>query len=116
MCGKDWSISRHMMTHPGSPPHVRERRFGSRDIVRTLGITPACAGKTQMTTMMMNKARDHPRMCGKDIPTAKYSYFQLGSPPHVRERPQLPAEHETKRRITPACAGKTTFAQKPLPS
>ena len=46
-------------------------------------------------------------MCGKDKKFLKLQTHQLGSPPHVRERPKRILGHAVQDRITPACAGKT---------
>ena len=55
-------------------------------------------------------------MCGKDILCTMAVSFQLGSPPHVRERLILAILGLLYTRITPACAGKTTLAGLPSSS
>ena len=47
-------------------------------------------------------------MCGKDCANPSLSLTAMGSPPHVRERPDAMQEDARNTRITPACAGKTT--------
>ena len=66
MCGKD-PVSRAAIARAiGSPPHVRER-LGLRGCgIQNVRITPACAGKTEITTEGFTDGGDHPRMCGKD--------------------------------------------------
>ena len=49
------------------------------------GITPACAGRTQLLELGFREVEDHPRMCGKDRTILKFEFERLGSPPHVRE-------------------------------
>ena len=44
-------------------------------------------------------------MCGKDKATASAACYDVGSPPHVRER-HADAD-DAAAGITPACAGKT---------
>ena len=46
-------------------------------------------------------------MCGKDLEPLFVQLFDLGSPPHVRERHQEERCILKETRITPACAGKT---------
>ena len=46
MCGKDMQEFLHGLPFRGSPPHVRERHKLHTKNAETLGITPACAGKT----------------------------------------------------------------------
>ena len=87
MCGKDQVIPKGKASTLGSPPHVRERHTGVfLDEFRS-GITPACAGKTTSSTNGTTIGEDHPRMCGKDLPTVTHDKVLAGSPPHVRERP-----------------------------
>ena len=46
MCGKDGTEWEFKAVGVGSPPHVRERLLLCKNILKWLGITPACAGKT----------------------------------------------------------------------
>ena len=108
MCGKDHSIFCRETFHPGSPPRVRERHPQKIKDVFAQRITPACAGKTIVSVVGAFCSSDHPRVCGKDKPFAKFFRYLGGSPPRVRERlyPSSRLSHLT--RITPACAGKTS--------
>ena len=107
MCGKDSGAKMYTSTRGGSPPHVRERlRLQSAD-TGSNRITPACAGKTEERAKAVIYARDHPRMCGKDLTAASKRFGLLGSPPHVRERPAASSDAISDIGITPACAGKT---------
>ena len=107
MCGKDLSGQVDDISLTGSPPHVRERHYphGSGDL--NGGITPACAGKTQHVIIIVDKSRDHPRMCGKDCRYTCHTEMIWGSPPHVRERLGIGQLYFKVDGITPACAGKT---------
>ncbi len=53
VCGKDFMNTRIKNTKIGSPPRVRERRarFMIHSVV--LGITPACAGKTYLNSIIL---------------------------------------------------------------
>ena len=66
MCGKDPGTLFGGTWKLGSPPHVRERPKPGRFMVIALGITPACAGKTDVNRLCAVIGWDHPRMCGKD--------------------------------------------------
>ena len=48
MCGKDFKRLILLSIIRGSPPHVRERRSHGYNSSGSIGITPACAGKTVM--------------------------------------------------------------------
>ena len=54
-----------------------------------VGITPACAGKSNWSHRFYSGSRDHPRVCGE----------KLG----------VVTEYLPKIRITPACAGKSAY-------
>ena len=59
--------------------------------------------------MLLTKARDHPRVCGENIQKALVDYVELGSPPRVRGKRDTQHARASPDRITPACAGKTSF-------
>ena len=109
MRGEDMNCLALSSMGRGSPPHARGRRVRRRADADGEGITPACAGKTSVSTFRILDVTDHPRMRGEDtrasIPGAMYS----GSPPHARGRPTEEEPLWIKARITPACAGKTTI-------
>ena len=69
MCGKDMQLRMMMSGSQGSPPHVRERLSYSSNGFKPIGITPACAGKTSSEWEGAGRCGDHPRMCGKDVPS-----------------------------------------------
>ena len=92
----------------GSPPHARGRPSRARSGDRLGGITPACAGKTPSGAHPRPPATDHPRMRGEDEEEVVGSSRNAGSPPHARGRLVRAKTKRTFRRITPACAGKTS--------
>ena len=71
-----------------------------------MGITPACAGKSQYQSHVPVTAEDHPRVCGEkgrhDLRCAEH----VGSPPRVRGKEHFNATLLFFAGITPACAGK----------
>ena len=88
---------------------MREKPFLRRSMFSALGITPACAGKTQMFYMSMRRQEDHTRVCGKNLPYLTFQQAELGSPSRVREKRDKIWGGVFKPRITPACAGKTSW-------
>ena len=70
------------------------------------GITPACAGKSQLACHPGGKGWDHPRVCGEKDVTEMFAAQEQGSPPRVRGKEILPRMWNTPLGITPACAGK----------
>ena len=71
-------------------------------------ITPACAGKTYDLILLDTPPTDHPRVCGENAIQNEPWVDTVGSPPRVRGKPSSAAAPAPGRRITPACAGKTT--------
>ena len=99
-----------MLTAPGSPPHVREKHVN--ECIHTIlnGITPASAGKTLRPAIIFVRYQDHPRVCGKNTTIQKVIFLDPGSPSHMREKLTCFFLIIFNRRITPACAGKTSSA------
>ena len=108
LCGNDPTGEVADAMFEGSPPLVRERLFLLHFLLRTLRITPACAGTTPFVSEQLRITQDHPRLCGNDIHCSCRFFCNLGSPPLVRERPTAYARQTPCSGITPACAG-TTF-------
>ena len=75
--------------------------------VGNIGITPACAGKTDHDPTKVKAERDHPRVCGENESMAYWESYEEGSPPRVRGKPQEHNRACNRIGITPACAGKT---------
>ena len=107
VCGKDYLFKNSTEGHVGSPPRMRERQDIRSESARFCGITPAYAGKTFWGRKIPCGARDHPRVCGKDIKFTFKIFFTLGSPPRMRERHCNTSFISSSKRITPAYAGKT---------
>ena len=56
------------------------------------------------------RVKDHPRVCGENRKESKLVREFVGSPPRVRGKLCGLYRVTTERGITPACAGKTKFA------
>ena len=72
-----------------------------------VGITPACAGKTDFLQRGQRKLQDHPRVCGENLLRPTPTPRLPGSPPRVRGKRKEMRVEPGDVRITPACAGKT---------
>ena len=109
----------------GSPPHARGRRPTRLGWDPIEGITPACAGKTNLTNTSKRAIPDHPRMRGEDGSLLAARPVELGSPPHARGRrsrrpilemsiqdhPRMRGEDNTIRRIIAVAVGSPPHAR-----
>ena len=67
VCGKNLLKDDFYFNRGGSPPRVREKLRNTWVRVMSIGITPACAGKTLYVVYLSTLNRDHPRVCGKNV-------------------------------------------------
>ena len=65
---------------------MREKQVDFDGLATIIGITPACAGKTEESKSEAKESRDHPRVCGKNMADGTVTIKALGSPPRVREK------------------------------
>ena len=65
VCGEKSMPSRTSSKTTGSPPRVRGKDYGLQHIAPDAGITPACAGKSQLVKAFQRRSWDHPRVCGE---------------------------------------------------
>ncbi len=72
-------------------------------------ITPACAGKSRLSTAKPFCIWDHPRVCGEKDSLTVDGKRHLGSPPRVRGKATIAVSRSVRVRITPACAGKSVI-------
>ena len=86
VCGKNAKADYDAKLSAGSPPRVREKLRPVIKLSVTVGITPACAGKTPSKWLDGLNCRDHPRVCGKNCCWLVCDSTILGSPPRVREK------------------------------
>ena len=93
--------------HAGSPPLARGKHI--YDALRPMidRITPARAGKTAPPSPQPGPTRDHPRSRGENRGGLRRDGPGDGSPPLARGKLGRRAPAWTRRRITPARAGKT---------
>ena len=108
VCGEK-SVSRPACPSvKGSPPRVRGKEIQRLHALSSPGITPACAGKRRQHKSDKESPRDHPRVCGEKFVTVTVYTRVLGSPPRVRGKGPAKPFSTRMKRITPACAGKSS--------
>ena len=86
------------------------RRY--RKNVKSFGITPADAGKTDSEGYFFMTEEDHPRGCGENLPSLSRGIGLRGSPPRMRGKLMGAVKKGKASGITPADAGKTIITQK----
>ena len=84
VCGEKHLLVRLTFAASGSPPRVRGKGSVRKAVMQGSGITPACAGKRRGLMKMICWRRDHPRVCGEKLSSAKQLSCSVGSPPRVR--------------------------------
>ena len=65
MRGEKKVIQNHCFSLLGSPPHARGKDLYMTSGACHSGITPACAGKSNLDTLVDLRGGDHPRMRGE---------------------------------------------------
>ena len=106
VCGEKRDFSRLPPFLQGSPPRMRGKGFESGVSSIQRGITPAYAGKSRPYIWVLVRLRDHPRVCGEKNHIRIGDLLRTGSPPRMRGKEVSKRLNSTKRRITPAYAGK----------
>ena len=94
-----------MFAGGGSPPLARGTDLGNIFAVARKGITPACAGNSQLFVREQLTGVDHPRLRGEQWGISWAGVREMGSPPLARGTGQSLATFRQPFRITPACAG-----------
>ena len=92
---------------PGSPPRMRGKPVSLSLPLQNDRITPADAGKTQLTNGHIKQCWDHPRGFGENTFARSFRARLMGSPPRMRGKPFSFLHFFKLDRITPADAGKT---------
>ena len=91
----------------GSPPRMRGKETYCTLRMISPGITPAYAGKSVASVLLMVTGWDHPRVCGEKRTSPARSLAERGSPPRMRGKVEDPLLDCPKCGITPAYAGKS---------
>ena len=107
MCGEKHGGNSATQRAPGSPPRVRGEARKVHAPMLAGRITPACAGRRIPFLTLNFRGKDHPRVCGEKSFCVIPKSAILGSPPRVRGEEQKKSVTQRKKRITPACAGRS---------
>ena len=107
MCGEKRQDRLDYYVPQGSPPHVRGKELRVETCFADNGITPACAGKSNLFVFRRIEPKDHPRVCGEKLYTPCVIAPNVGSPPRMRGKGCNLARGVRPDRITPAYAGKS---------
>ena len=107
VCGEKTLLTTECAGEEGSPPRMRGKDGVNDSAQAVTGITPACAGKSNIATTQPCLPGDHPRVCGEKSFCTGQSVRRRGSPPRVRGKVPAPLCCCFLRGITPACAGKS---------
>ena len=109
MCGEKILLYFVSGASLGSPPRVRGKVVITMPTEMFQGITPACAGKSDIRACTCGNDGDHPRVCGEKAMICGKVYSVLGSPPRVRGKGSISGHKFRCNGITPACAGKSAL-------
>ena len=96
----------------GSSPRVRGKRRDRVHALREQGLIPACAGKTVHVPRCDRGRGAHPRVCGENRRARMAGVSPRGSSPRVRGKRQRRRRDPRRRRLIPACAGKTPASRR----
>ena len=107
MCGEKGHGSELRGWQVGSPPRMQGKAALRLLCFFAARITPACAGKSKNLRFPRIGNKDHPRMCGEKAANFRAECGPRGSPPRVRGKVHVCHCSLIRRRITPACAGKS---------
>ena len=113
MCGEQVNVPPAVSACPGSPPRVRGTGPEKELSKCTARITPACAGNSIRFSSRCPLMWDHPRVCGEQTNSKRLYLRWRGSPPRVRGTAVSCAACREGGRITPACAGNSSFSSPP---
>ena len=91
----------------GSPPHGRGKAPRPYPVRCSRRITPAWAGKSEVSKYAAKPGEDHPRMGGEKPLFRVVLTMREGSPPHGRGKARCAQPRDARNRITPAWAGKS---------
>ena len=107
MGGEKTSMPQWTAVYLGSPPHGRGKELPFVGLEPHTGITPAWAGKSQLSGKQLRYEEDHPRMGGEKLLKCRSSTSRTGSPPHGRGKVADGLLAGACPGITPAWAGKS---------
>ena len=107
VCGENSLCLRIRNPPPGSSPRVRGKPIVAPVEHDPPGLIPACAGKTGGRRETLRGEPAHPRVCGENERAREAAGIPRGSSPRVRGKRCPSSRSRRRRRLIPACAGKT---------
>ena len=110
VCGENAFFEGGPVLAGGSSPRVRGKPRPGRGYPHPVRLIPACAGKTGPARAGCSPARAHPRVCGENAAISWAASWSGGSSPRVRGKRCRRRRAPVRRRLIPACAGKTSGA------
>ena len=106
-CGENQSRLSGEIDDQGLPPQVRGERPALAAGRRFVGLTPAGAGRTSVSTLTLLGMRAYPRRCGENLASTLVSSSGRGLPPQVRGEHGVNLVTTQLGGLTPAGAGRT---------
>ena len=106
VCGEKGRKMKQQFIGLGSPPRVRGKAVLRVALCIGVGITPACAGKSEKQVPFLPPYQDHPRVCGEKVKNGFDGVYQKGSPPRMRGKGSGTGGFQSLQGITPAYSGK----------
>ena len=107
VCGENLLFVALQGCENGSSPRVRGKHDLTRTALASVGLIPACAGKTERQWLDLRRSGAHPRVCGENRATRKSTRKAPGSSPRVRGKRPDGHNASVNDGLIPACAGKT---------
>ena len=107
VCGEDSPEALRALSPAETPPRMRGRLMQPHIARKSLGNTPAYAGKTLPHRHISPSGRKHPRVCGEDASASATRLSRSETPPRMRGRRSINHSCPHKSRNTPAYAGET---------
>ena len=86
---------------------MRGKDLFNIEIIKSVRITPAYAGKSRTLYAEAKNYEDHPRLCGEKSIEERNPSDYVGSPPPMRGKEDFDPEDIDEDGITPAYAGKS---------
>ena len=107
VCGENHLTQSSAQSSLGSSPRVRGKPTRGALGIISLGLIPACAGKTSRVRRGGPQTRAHPRVCGENPRSLERPRKARGSSPRVRGKRVVQSIRRDRPGLIPACAGKT---------
>ena len=108
-CGEQVWPDKPVSIQEGSPPPLRGTDRSGKSRYQTNRITPAPAGNSTLSTILVSPVKDHPRPCGEQGLKLHRLNLMQGSPPPLRGTVTKTLTAPQREGITPAPAGNSNL-------